>query len=269
MPVKCLNYPSKVLTLIGLMLVGVVYAMTPASAQQPVKRTPIQERLLKQSVHVSLQKTSLAAVLSSLHQQYNLNFAVDGKPITSQKDLEISGTLQEALDTVASDFDYSWALTSSNVILMNKRFHNQMEMPQINLNEAKQTARDMLNALQGLPSHSDPTELGGMIFDMAHRLSAEQIHALRSGKLIPVTELSAEQYARAQAAMYCAGFGQTYRMWNDLLTLLTALPGKSLDSVNYHSRSEYTFFLTEGGKAFPYPFSLGPTRIISAMYPEK
>jgi hypothetical protein len=184
---------------------------------------------LKRPIELVANHASLPEILNSLSERYGINIVADGLPLRKSADFDFHGTLAQALDSVAEAFDYTWSANKSGAILMNKRFRNRAERPQMNLLELRQTAKDELTALSWVQATKEHDEWVEMIRILAENMTPAQVEALRSGKRLNFGDLLPQQQELLTRIILTRGFGVPRGVWAQLLYELDNLEHSSLE----------------------------------------
>src|SRR5579884_313347 len=175
-------------------------------------------------IALTVQRQSLSDITAILSAQLGLSIVADGEPLTRQADVELNGTAKEALDRVADIFDYTWMPLKSGVILMRKRFKNPDDYPQMNLEEMRQMAREIVAVLQALPFDPNPAHENAIITELFRSFTPAQVLLLRSGRVLRGSELSVQQLNLLQQAVLSSYFSEPCSAWTLLLAQLDSMP---------------------------------------------
>jgi hypothetical protein len=159
---------------------------------------------------------SLQQIVTALDRQSGLNILIDGEPLAPMADVEVDGTLEEALNKIADVFDYNWKVGKGGIVLFNKRFRNRDDAPQASVVELMHLVNNM-NAIFGLV-HVDPepglwlTHLN----QLGESLTETQRASLLTGKRMPAKDLRPEQLLHLRTAVLNNTFGDAMLSWADL-----------------------------------------------------
>jgi len=213
-------------TFICLCVLGLV--AFPCFAQQP---DPLPA-VFQKKIQVTLQGATMDATLAALAKDNHINIVADGEPLLQKADINLDGTLREALDKVADLFDYNWTVSRAGVVLMTKRFKNPKERPQFNLPEMLGLTHDMITALTAIDYDRDPSHWQIRVKQMASTFTTEQLRALESGKTLRGSDLLPTQQGLLQNAVVSKAFAGALHLWEDLLPNLEAMPKSRLQARN-------------------------------------
>ncbi len=222
----------------GCVLWTLLAAVWPASGQAPVRhvsRFPGDER----AVSLSERNRTLSDILASLSGAINIDVIADGVPRKTTATIEFKGTAREAVERVASEFDLTWTVSRAGVILFQKRFKDQREIPQLNQAEMEHVASDSLRIITSLGM--DPRiHVQSYFLQLGATFSPEQMETLRAGENLPVAALSPEQSALVAASIFSFATSRTYHGWNVLHARLAALKWATIRNVPAEQTNPYT-----------------------------
>ena len=208
--IACFTICSAPITV--LTLAFCLFAPTRVSTQH----APLRSQVLDREVEVRAKRASLPGILEDLATRYGIAVLADGWPLRDTADLDFRGSLRDALDRIAEAFDYTWKLSSKGMVLLNKRFKNPDERPQLNLLELRHVAKEMLTALPPVESAEDHTDWGKMIVTLADMLSPEQTQMLQSGKKLAASDLTPAQRILLERIILTRGFSVPRGVWERL-----------------------------------------------------
>jgi hypothetical protein len=184
---------------------------------------------LKQPFQARLQNMPLEQILEMIRKTGGINIVVDGEPVRTKADFDLSGTLQDALDRVADTFDYNWTVTKSGVVLMTKRFKDPEEHPQANLPEMRQMAKDILDALSLATHDTDDQAWSKQLETLAHSFTPAQFQALHAGQRLHGSDLAPDQLSLLRQATWST-FTYPRQVWEELSAKLDAMPDSYIEA---------------------------------------
>lgn len=167
--------------------------------------------------------TSLAAALISLSRQIGVNIVADDVPHLTPASIAVDGTARQALDAITHRFDTGWSQTKRGEIIVQKRFDEPTEHPQIHRTDSVEIAHSILSALRstGLRPNADAiaTELRGLYAT----LTPQQMQEIGSGHDLPVRGLSLQQRLAVYNSTIHAAFGRVFNLWEQLESQLRGI----------------------------------------------
>src|SRR5579862_4448167 len=173
---------------------------------------------LNRHVEVVLHGTP-GEVVSALHRQTDLDLIADGGFGADVIDVKISGTLGDALKALAEQLDCRVKPQKSGMFVLSRRFRRPDALPQANLDELRQTAKDALRGLSAFTYAEGEDEVWApMVRTLAQSLTPDQAAALQRGEQLEVTALAAPQRDLVTQALLTRAFGGIKRAWG-LLSL--------------------------------------------------
>lgn len=182
-------------------------AQSPSVAAAPLD-TPIG---------VQFKQFSMAAMLHDLSQRYHISVLADSEPLLKAADLDSKGTLRDALERVAETFDYAVRPGQGGIVLFTKRFQNPDERPQMSAAELRQTAADMLAILPSIfCGPVDPPRWVTLMRQLALRLPAEQMAAMKDGRRLTLRDLSQQEQTTVGEIIAQRAFGVARSSWQTL-----------------------------------------------------
>lgn len=190
-------------------------------AQQRPRAAP---DLARRVVSVKFDKAAFSDILATITQQVGCNILVDGQPIRATASFAFDGAASSCLDRVSDEFDLTWTISRSGIILMQKRFHDPHELPQVPVGEMRETARDILRLMRGIPG-ADRGDLQDPLFKtLGASLTPDQKARLLKPEAVPITDLFPAQRSIVYEAIVNIVCAHTYRAWRRLSEELDGLP---------------------------------------------
>lgn len=106
-----------------------------------------------------------------------------GKPVIADSlltaqtsNLQCSGTVVQALNTIGQAFDCRWRVTGTGVVLLEQGFHQRNLLPQTNVAELHAYLQDILEAIHAFqPLQPNDVNITPQLTSLAGILSSEQI----------------------------------------------------------------------------------------------
>jgi hypothetical protein len=175
------------------------------------------KQMLEREVVLDHKHSSLADILKEMAEKYGVRAAVEGTPLRERADITFQGTLREALDRLSDLFDYQWRVSRSGVILMNKRFTDPNDIPQMLLQEYRQVAKDQLAVLPDTAPDPDHERWGELLLSLARTLTASQLQALNQGARLSPGDLTPQQRRLFDQAIYARIYGPPRGIWERIL----------------------------------------------------
>jgi hypothetical protein len=169
-------------------------------------------------------------MLASLTKQTHVNILVDGQPLLQKADIKLSGSLHDALDSIADAFDYTWSVSKGGAVLMSKRFMSQDERPQVNLAEMLEMTRNMVRALTLVDYDKDETHWPLLVTQVADSFTQQQRKVLESGERIHASDLQPQQKAALQQAILSNTFIKALRVWDGAIPNLENMERSKLQA---------------------------------------
>lgn len=206
-----------VTTYFALVIIGL--SQPPLHAAPPA--SPSSE-LEKQQVSLSLQLHTAAQVIEDLSVKLGRSILVDGEPKAEKLYVEFHGSAKEALDKVSDQLDCTWTTGKQGVILMQKRFHNRDDLPQMHLKEMQKMAQDVLAIWPAAPSEVRSSYYPFDIMDISpanglyRALTPEQRRELHSGLMLSFDTLSPEQKEIVRLGIYNGVVNNSRDVWQKL-----------------------------------------------------
>lgn len=191
----------------------------------PARRQP---SWLDTPISVEKKVRSFDATLKELSGILGRTILADGEPITQKLEEGYAGTAKEVLDRVADRFDFTWKVNSRGVILMNKRFNNPDEAPQMHLAEVQRMAKDAFNVFGLLGFDPDVAHTTQLRQQLYSSLIPEQRAALANGAHLTLQDLSQQQTGFVEQAIMNNALAVFYSVWRYLNALLSNAPAGAL-----------------------------------------
>lgn len=217
------------LTVAGTPAAGRCRAQPPASSGQSSANAA--DELTKPQVSLTFQHAKMAEVIAALAKQSGRNILVVDEPQENTTDLEFKGSCKDALNKIASVYDYAWTLDKRHVVVLTKRFTRPDEHPQLITGELRQIVADSLMVLGAFDINLQQDE-SKLLLDMFATLKPEQVALMQSGKTLPVMQLSDGQRQQLERVIQINTLGRYYFHWSQMLPdldhLLPATPASSL-----------------------------------------
>jgi len=226
------------------------FAPTGCSAQQQQKAPlPFAEhKFLERAVRISARQKSLADFVEYLAATAKISIVTDGVPDRVAANLEVDGTVREALDKLAAGFDCGWSVSKSGIVMIARRFADETEHPQIHLKEMQQMVRDIHAALQLVPPEVYNMNCNVLLNQLEHSFTPTQMAACKDGTLTGA-DLDTQQFSCLNSAIQNYTFAFAIR-WRYLTPVLMdgmpssflqlkpmASPDKYLDPTNQFSNA--------------------------------
>ncbi len=182
----------------------------------------------KQTV-LRLRKQPLRDAVRLISASAGISILVDGSPLRDSKDIDFTGPAQDGLDRVADEFDYTWTVSKSGIVLMTKRFSDDSERPQANAIELGQSARDIVRAMRALPIlDRSLAECFGLL---AGAFTPGQAGWLERGGFLRIGDFAPAQRQLAVKAISTNMLRGSLEAWQRLVHQLTNPDGASLQLV--------------------------------------
>jgi hypothetical protein len=226
--------PSKRLLCFSAGIVALFCLSSPKlTAQQSVSQsaqTSSASDLENKRVDLVFENQSLTSILRTLSERIGRGIILDGKPLVSEGTLQLHTTAKKALDQVAETFDCTWDLGKHGAVLMNKRFHQPGDLPQLHLKEMQKMAADLLtiwpeNAgkarLSRYPFVTPQISPGNALF---RTFTDEQVTILKSGNQIIFQDLSDTQKDLVRLGILNGASGTSHDIWEGLNARLEKMP---------------------------------------------
>jgi hypothetical protein len=196
----------------------------PCRAQQQ-KSPPrfAEHKFLERNVQIHARQVSLANVIENLATSAKASIITDGVPERSAMNLEVDGTVREALDQIAAGFDCDWSVSKSGIIMISRHFADPTEHPQIHLKEMQQMVRDIIAAFQLVPAEVYTANFNVLLNQIARSLTPAQTSALESGTLTGA-DLNEPQLAWLNLAIQNYTFAFANRQRYLTPTLMDGMP---------------------------------------------
>lgn len=177
------------------------------------------DAILRTKAEMNAENVSFGHVLQMLHTQHGLNILASGVPLLKNANVQASGTVADALDAVALAFDYQWAMDNRGVILFNKAFRDDRDLPVVSEAELRQMVKETMRIFQSLPFDDNATEQSELR-KLAQSLTRPQWEALKSEQTISVRTLLPVQRQWIQAAGILREIGGQKHSWQKLALIL-------------------------------------------------
>ena len=166
-----------------------------AIGQQKQPPLPFAEHVfLNRAVQVSAKQKSLADVIASLCSQTGISIVTDGLPDKTGANIEVIGTIRDALNVMTDAFDCDWSVSKSGIVMVCRKFKDPAEHPQIHVKELREMVRDIHTAFQLLPPGLSSVKYAPLLWNIFYSFSAEQAAACANGTLTGAG-LNPEQFA--------------------------------------------------------------------------
>jgi hypothetical protein len=204
-----------------------------ASVRMQAQETRVLPAALQKRYEFHLQDASLETIAQSLMTNGHISLLIDGEPLRKRSNLDIQGTLAEALDRVADDFDYNWRTTKSGIVLLTKRFKNPEELPQLNLPEMRQMAKDIWQTMNSLPVDTDAAQAAPLLKALLTQLDKTQVDALKSGQVLHGSDLNPTQAQLLMQLTQCQVYAGSYQIASDFAVWTELLPASKLYAKSY------------------------------------
>ena len=119
-----------------LFLVFVILLSKRSFAQAELQ--PKTPEWLNTPITLNGKSITFADGIAALAAQTKHLILVDGTPIAAATDWELHDSAKSVLDTFCARYDYDWTVNSRGAILMQKRFFDPNDLPQMHLAEMRQ-----------------------------------------------------------------------------------------------------------------------------------
>ena len=219
-------------SMIGLLFI----CSTSANAQERNSQIDIKVKRVKFAAKL----IAMSDMIAILSEKSGCSIVVDDEPLRKLGDIDIDGTVQEALDRIAQTFDYTWTLSKQGVVLMSKAFNNPKEIPQMNLPEMRQMARTAIAALNSFPCDLDRMICYTQANLLFKSFSKEQAANLQQGVHLRLKDLTPDQAVLLQRLVTNEVLAGALTQWKTLLAGLDAVP--TANGEYRESESDYSFW---------------------------
>lgn len=189
-------------------------AADPPSATVPDKATAQFLRETKTlPIALTFQKASMTTLIAALAKQSKRSILVNDEPRNNQADIDFKGTLKDALDSVATAYDYAWTVNKRGIVLMTKRYSRKEEYPPLNVEELQETAKDSLAILKTFTFNPQPDVIP-LILAVYSSLTKEQAAALQAGQKLRSAQLSPDQNKIVEEAILNGLLSPPFNIWS-------------------------------------------------------
>ena len=167
-------------------------------------------------------------------EQTGRSYFIDGEPLQKEADFDFDLKASDALDKIADAFDYLWAASKHGAILLNKRFKNPDELPQMQYREMRRMASDLFSLW---PAPASPVHSQMYPFDhrlisagngLYQALTADQIAYLQTGQMLTYDQLTPDQQHIIELSLRQQFTDTSGDAWEILKTCLDNLPRSTL-----------------------------------------
>ena len=236
-----LNFQKTTLRCVSSVALLVLWQM-PMKAQAP---SPSPSEAWKtKDLHYHDKKISLLQAMQRFAEQTGKGYFIDGEPLQKDMELDFDLTAKDALDKIAEAFDYTWTLSRHQVILLNKRFKDPDDLPQMQYREMRHMAQDILSVW---PAPSSPVRSQWYPFDhrsiyagnaLYRTLTAEQLAYLQTGQKLTYDQLSEPQQDIIALGINNELVGTTRDAWDMLGACMDNLPRSVLQYRAWRGRPD-------------------------------
>lgn len=178
----------------------------PGARAQTQSRAAAAPGALSRTVAIHLKNVPFDVALRTL-ARLGVRCIADGWPKIPSANVEYSGDVKGALDTLGKTFGYNWSQARNGVILFRKSFDVHGDYPQMLAPEIRQWVREMLVVLPMAPADAGDAGWSNEIRVLNTSLTPDQVEQLRSGKRLPVRDLTQQQAALVRTIVFRAAFG--------------------------------------------------------------
>ena len=172
----------------------------------------------------------LPGALRLLSEKAGVSAVTDGPSARERADLDVSGTLRDALKAIGDAFDLDAGLTREGVAVFRKRFADPATRPQMHLPELRQMAREITHLLKPLRSSDDPEAVRVGREALARSFTAGQVERLIAGDRLTVADLDPQQTALVQRIVTDHAVAGAYLECRNLLRALEGFDTAFIES---------------------------------------
>ncbi len=192
-------------------------------------QTPSPPAFLKQTYHKDFRDTGLPAILANLQSVLKINSIMDGIP-THKASIELKGTVSEVFDQLCAEYDSTWKIGPSGIVLFTRKFRKPSEFPQIHLPEMLQMTKQINQALKLAQIDLTPGHEYDALGAFAASLTPDQMRTLESGERLGYSAFSEEQRNLMSSGLAAGTFAPMSQVWQKTEMLLRALPASTLQA---------------------------------------
>ncbi len=233
---------TKQQTLFAILLF--LFCRGAALAQNAAPQTAPPSAWQTKDIHFHAQKLSLTQAMRLFAEQTGSSYFIDGEPLQKEADFDFDLKAKDALDKIADAFDYLWTVSRRGTILLNKRFKNPDELPQMPYREMRRMASDLFSLW---PTPASPVH--SQLYPFDHRsiragnglyqaLTADQIAYLQTGQFLTYDQLSPDQQHIVDLSVRNQFTETTGDAWEILKICLDNLPRSTLQFRLWRSRAD-------------------------------
>lgn len=208
-----------------LSLLTALFLLAPPTLCAAQHKPLVSGDLDNKVVKVDVKAATLEAMVALLAKQINCNIVMDDSPHHEPIDFTMEITARKALDRIASAYDYEWRLTRQGIVVLNKRFADPTEFPQMNIAEWKQTAKEVQ---QIAGEHDFVAGPRLILHPFVSGLTHAQWADVLAHKHLFVSALEEKQVAILREYFYVRLLTYTVFAWQKIYDNLTMLSGSSL-----------------------------------------
>lgn len=228
-------------TLPGVQIACLMACASSGYAQAP--QSDIQSRL-EAKINLKQNDIPLDATLHLMQSVSHVNILADGEPALQKASLDCTGTVRDALNSIADAYGYKWIVTRSGTILMTKQFNNAKQRPQMHLGEMQQMVKDIRRVLALAPITDPNASPNPLLRQLLVSLTPEQYQAISGAQTFYARDLRPDQLQLFTQSVWQFNMPQAYQKWDMLMGLLAGFPKSYLtaDPINTSGRE-----ITENG----------------------
>lgn len=167
---------------------------------------------------------TMQQALEQLAAQAGISILADGIPNAKRLNIETQATAENTLTQIADTFDYSWTLSKTGFVLMQKRFTDEHERPEVVPDEMRAATRNILSLMQPFYSAQSGESMTSVFRKIIAGLSSEESKKANSMHGLPVAELQPDLQPPAIHLLYMNEMDALSRRLDELNKMLVALP---------------------------------------------
>ena len=182
----------------------------------------VEHAFLKRAVQIYARQTTFPDAIAKLSTTAGISVMTDGVPDKAKADLDVTGTVRQALDAICAAFDCRWSVSKTGIVMLSRRFADPAERPQVHLLEMQRMLRDIRAALDVVPPEIVGAKYGKLLERLADSFSDEQLAASKAGMLTGA-DLDAEQFVWLNGAILNKSFANAIVSLDQFLPVIDEL----------------------------------------------
>jgi hypothetical protein len=217
-----------------LMLLLSLHSLAAQSQTFPGKKASVSITPLwleNATVDLAFKDADMETLLESIHEQTGITILKADAPVRKTFTIKFRGSLKEALNQIADNYDYNWTLSqkSNKTFLFRKRFQSPTEYPEWIEKEMLHVAEQICRALQSPDAVSEPYGNDmDLLHLLYHSLSPQQLQVIYQGGKLTVQDLDPGQMLLLNQEIYSVVIGGVGKTWQKMQARLAHLKDAKL-----------------------------------------